>query len=54
MFLLATEMMMEEFAEYLDVAVLQNRLKKVKLRGAQILWDAAVKAERNERDDTTC
>lgn len=54
MFLVATEMMMEEFAEYLDVAVLQNRLKKVKLRGAQILWDAAVKAERNERDDTTC
>ena len=51
MFLLATEMMMEEFASYLDVPALQSRLKKVKLRGAQILWDAAVKAGRN---DTTC
>jgi hypothetical protein len=52
MFRGATEMMIKEFAEFLQVEVLTDQLKKVQLRGAHVLWDAAVKAERAKLDKT--
>ncbi len=54
MFLRVIEMMMEEFAEFLDVAVLKEQLKKVELRGAHVLWDAAVKAGKTGVDKPAC
>jgi len=54
MFLRATEVMIEEFAEFLDVGVLKDQLKKAELRGAHLLWDAGVKAGRTRVDKTAC
>jgi hypothetical protein len=52
MFRRATEIMIEEFAEFLRVEALKAQLRKVQLRGAHVLWDAAVKAERTPVDKT--
>ncbi len=48
MFLLATEIMIKECAECLDVKTLQERLQKVRLRGAQILWNTVVKVGKGQ------
>jgi hypothetical protein len=52
MFVRATEGIIEELAEFLNPEVLKGQLKKVRLRGAQLLWDAAVKAEGVRMDKT--
>jgi hypothetical protein len=53
MFLCATEAIIERCAEFLDASILRAHLKKVELRGAHLLWDAAVRTSRTEGDGTT-
>ena len=48
MFTLAIEVLIDEFPEILNVEDLRSELRKVQLRGAQLLWDAAVKAKKSK------
>lgn len=48
MFMRSTEVLIDEFHQALNVEDLKSELRKVRLRGAKPLWDAAVKAKRGK------
>lgn len=48
MFTLAIEVLIDEFHQILNVEDLKSELRKVQLSGAQLLWDAAVKAKKGK------
>lgn len=48
MFTLAIDVLIDELPEILNVEDLKSEFKKVQLCGAQLLWDATVKANKNK------